>query len=146
MVALNPASPKIRIAEEKQLEELQSRPELPLPESLSRDTGSRILDLITDADEPIPTVMELEFFFDQTFCEWAYVIDLDLQRLEVYCGGCGAEKYAPIDIGVNSKIDALQEEYGEPAPILVGCHPFEELPLDSSGLIQDESLATEDEE
>jgi flagellar motor switch/type III secretory pathway protein FliN len=75
--------------------------------SLSRDTSAKILSMIartsltdseggdnaesrpeaTDSNKKIPVKLELEFANDGMFCEWAYVIDLDKEVLEVY-GGC----------------------------------------------------------
>lgn len=54
--------------------------------SLSRDTGSNILEIIHNSEEPIPTRKSLEFAADSLFCEWAYVIDLDLNTFEVFVG------------------------------------------------------------
>jgi len=58
----------------------------PLYPSVSRDTGAKVLDLVANTSRPIPIVKELEFIRDTLFCEWAYVIDLDVEVLEVYAG------------------------------------------------------------
>lgn len=52
---------------------------------LHRDTGAKILGLIHDSDG-LPLVNSISFAADGLFCEWAYVIDLDAQTLEVYSG------------------------------------------------------------
>ena len=59
-----------------------------LPASLSRDTGSKIFELVAcaKADEPVDVVLELDFVNDGLFCEWAYVLDLDDEVLEVWTG------------------------------------------------------------
>jgi hypothetical protein len=56
--------------------------------SLSRDTGARILDVITHAkaERKVPIVFELSFANDWLSCEWAYVVDLDAEVLEVFSG------------------------------------------------------------
>lgn len=52
----------------------------------SRDTGAGILSIIQNLDRPSKLVNQLEFAGDSLFCEWAYVIDLDKNTLEVYEG------------------------------------------------------------
>lgn len=52
--------------------------------SLSRDTGSDILEYIQE--KPVPLSLDLEFAGDSLFCEWAYVIDLDKNTFEVFQG------------------------------------------------------------
>ena len=45
--------------------------------SLSRDTGAGILELIANADEIVPLVLDKEFENDDLFCEGVYTINLD---------------------------------------------------------------------
>jgi hypothetical protein len=52
---------------------------------LSRDVGYGILELITDANG-LKLHSDTRFVADSLFCEWAYVIDLDKNKLEVYEG------------------------------------------------------------
>jgi hypothetical protein len=54
--------------------------------SLSRDTGSKILELIQTSKTPVPIRTGIEFAADSLFCEWAYVIDLDKNTFEIYKG------------------------------------------------------------
>lgn len=51
----------------------------------SRDTGSTILQLLLKAG-PLPLNDETAFAADSLFCEWAYLLDLDKQVLEIYEG------------------------------------------------------------
>jgi hypothetical protein len=56
--------------------------------SLSRNTGADILDLISDVNvnDPVIVSLQLDFVKDELYCEWAYVVDLDDEVLEVYKG------------------------------------------------------------
>ncbi|KAJ3182340.1 hypothetical protein HDU87_008503 [Geranomyces variabilis] len=63
--------------------------------AISCRTSAKILQLVADATEPIPIVKEIEFFFaEQLYCEWAYLIDLDLGVFEVYSGLADSEVYS----------------------------------------------------
>lgn len=55
---------------------------------VSRDTAARILEFIQNSPEglQIELVDNSEFAEDSLFCEWAYVIDLDKNMLEVFVG------------------------------------------------------------
>jgi hypothetical protein len=52
---------------------------------LSRDTGSKIFNLILNGDKKL-LKNSLDFANDSLFCEWAYVIDFDKNTFEVYQG------------------------------------------------------------
>lgn len=54
--------------------------------SLQIGTGAEILKIIQDAQEDAPTFLNLSFAKDSLFCEWAYVLDLDQDCLEVHKG------------------------------------------------------------
>jgi hypothetical protein len=53
---------------------------------LSRNTGADILDVIIKSNEPLILSDQIDFANDSLFCEYAYVIDLDKDILEVYQG------------------------------------------------------------
>jgi len=54
---------------------------------LSRDHGGNILDVIMEhKDEKIQLADASDFGYDGLFCEWAYVIDLDRNQLEIHKG------------------------------------------------------------
>lgn len=52
---------------------------------LSRDCGADVLQLIYEGKVK-EVKLDLEFMADSLFCEWAYVVDLDNEFLEVYTG------------------------------------------------------------
>jgi hypothetical protein len=53
----------------------------------SRDFGGKILEAVANSeDKEIVLVDSTSFAGDSLFCEWAYVIDLDKRKLEVYTG------------------------------------------------------------
>lgn len=53
-------------------------------EVLSRDTGAKILSMVNDGlDKPLLHNMR-SFLKDTLFCEWAYTVDLDKQKVDVY--------------------------------------------------------------
>lgn len=51
---------------------------------LSRDAGGKILQLVLDGHRQLQD--NYDFAADSLFCEWAYVVDLDTNHLEVYQG------------------------------------------------------------
>ena len=53
---------------------------------LSRDTAAGILQMVFDGPPGMRLKHEVDFAKDSLFCEWAYVIDLDNDVLEVYRG------------------------------------------------------------
>lgn len=52
---------------------------------LSRDIGGKILDFVLNNNDVLLTD-SIDFANDSLFCEWAYVVDLDKNLLEVYQG------------------------------------------------------------
>jgi len=58
---------------------------------LNRDMGGDVLEFIQNANAPVTLANQIEFAQDGLFCEWAYVVDLDKNVLEVY-SGFGQEK------------------------------------------------------
>jgi hypothetical protein len=48
--------------------------------------GKRILDDIADAEDNVEHVFKLDLASDGLFCEFAYVVDLDASKLEIYRG------------------------------------------------------------
>ncbi|MBY0361838.1 MAG: hypothetical protein K2X45_08010 [Phreatobacter sp.] len=56
-------------------------------QTLSRDAGHKILTMIANATEEVLALNNIDFAGDSLWCEYAYVIDLDLETFEVYKGG-----------------------------------------------------------
>lgn len=52
----------------------------------SRDTGSEILEIVYNSEKKIGLVNSIDFAKDSLFCEWAYIIDLDKNKLECFEG------------------------------------------------------------
>jgi len=53
---------------------------------LSRDLGATILNKVNETEEPIWLVNSIDFAQDSLFCEFAYVIDFDTNKFEIYTG------------------------------------------------------------
>jgi hypothetical protein len=53
---------------------------------LSRDTGAGVLEAIYNTPNPIGVRIDNEFMYDSLFCEWGWLINLDNNTLEMYCG------------------------------------------------------------
>lgn len=100
---------------------------------LSRDHGADILNMIYDSDKSDGKIVlrnHINFASDSLFCEWAYLIDLDKNVLEVYEGfntepldddqrfknmevdnnGSGIEIYYPIKCVKTYPLDNLPTE------------------------------------
>ena len=113
------ASEEETVAAEKQLNELpvfeswdfadwtqDTTKKLPsnLCPSLCASTGAAILEVISraEAERKVPISLELSFANDGLFCEFAFVVDLDKEVLEVFIG---CEKKTPNhrfgDVGEN---------------------------------------------
>jgi hypothetical protein len=107
-------------AEEKRLKETVQPPLLftmsaidRIVPSLSRNTSHKILNTIIKAEEPVPVQLDADFVFDYLFCEWAYVLDLDENVLEVYAGS--VETSTP---GRSTRFDFLCSEDDDKPPKL----------------------------
>lgn len=90
---------------------------------ISRDFGASILDYIHNTPEPKLAKQDIGFAADSQFCEWAYVVDLDADRLEVYKG------FNKAPLPPSARFHFLEEKAdGGYHPIkLVKAWPFSEL-------------------
>lgn len=88
---------------------------------LSRDAGAKVLGMVYDMIEPLKLQNNIEFAQDGLLCEWAYVIDLDREALEVYegfkdtpalgrfAGPVGENGYGPVQLNHEFSFDELRE-------------------------------------
>lgn len=77
--------------------------------SLSRDTGAKILTMIYESTENIPLQNSKTFLKDSTFCEFAYVIDLDKECL--ICYASGNKEYARYKLSELPSVEELEQKY-----------------------------------
>lgn len=73
---------------------------------LSRGFGSKVIEYVMLAEQP-ETFRNLEFAADSLFCEWAYVVDLDNLKLEVFKG------FNKQPVGEDERFAFLQKEGGD---------------------------------
>lgn len=97
----------------------------------SRDTGADVLNIVHDRKESVKLVNSIGFAKDSLFCEWAYVIDLDNDTLEVYRG------FNRTPLVKNDRFFFLQEDDVEYYPVkLVITFALDNLP-ENSGFIRE---------
>lgn len=106
---------------------------------LSRDTGSSILNVIMKSNDPLMLTDQIDFANDSLFCEYAYVIDLDKDILEVYQGF----NTEPLPEGARFTGKA-KDDGGYQAVKLVASFPLGNLPENFDEL--DKELNPEDDE
>lgn len=79
---------------------------------LSRDVGYHILTVLVERPDVVQTVDSTSFAGDGLFCEWAYVVDLDAEAIEVY------EGYQPKgSVEDRERFAAYREESGDYDPV-----------------------------
>lgn len=113
-------------------------------ESLSRDTGAKILEVVANATERYPVEIyrwDMEFLADEIWLEWAWVVDLDKRVLEAYSRW---NRYKVLD-----EKSRFEEVLGseKSLPGLVKRFGFDELPKDAvSFLAGFEELLVDEED
>jgi hypothetical protein len=92
---------------------------------LSRDQGCKILDMIYDHKGPWPFMLQnsLNFVADSLFCEFAYVLDMDFDRLELYVG------FSKSPVNQLQRFANMKSSTAGYYPVrLVNIYPFNNLP------------------
>lgn len=97
--------------------------------NLHRSTAALILPLIRDSPPGLKLRRDLEFIGDSLFCEWAYVVDLDTNKLEVY-KGFNKDGIKPTDRFYNMPVDAHNPEY-KPC-VMIASFDLDSLPDDTA--------------
>ncbi|KFZ10690.1 hypothetical protein V502_07986 [Pseudogymnoascus sp. VKM F-4520 (FW-2644)] len=100
--------------------------------SMSRETSAGILDVVAKAtaEAPVPICLGLEFIHDGLFCEWAYVVDLDAEVLEVFHG---LEKEREGSVQRFKGVDGAEAGW---VPALVKAFAFAELPKKEADFVE----------
>lgn len=103
---------------------------------LHRDCGADVLKIIQDCGGDIALNLALAFVKDSLFCEWAYVVDLDANVLEVY------EGFNTKPLAESDRFFSEESPRNEYWPIrLAKSYPLDALPTDDefqADLAQDE--------
>lgn len=118
--------------------ELSERTQALCP-SLSRDTSAEILEVVANATAgaPVPIRLGLEFIHDGLFCEWAYVVDLDAEVLEVF--NSIEEEHE----GSSQRFKDVPGAVKNEVPSLVKAYAFAELPATDDEFLADMKVAME---
>ncbi len=110
---------------------------------MSRDVGAEILNMIYESDGEVLLQDSSSFASDSLFCEWAYVIDIDKNQLEVYKGF----NHSELEDGQRFKNLEKQKYpiYDDYYPIrCVKMYPLDELP--TNDVFVEELNSKEEEE
>lgn len=77
--------------------------------SLHRDIGGNILQHVYESTTRVPLVDNSDFIEDDTFCEFAYVIDFDQNKLLCYCWG--KHLFASYDLENLPTVEQMEADY-----------------------------------
>jgi len=93
---------------------------------LDRNVGRKVLKIIVATEGPVELMDDREFAHNSLFCEWAYVVNMDHNVLEVY-KGFNKDPLAPN--GVFAGVPLKEDRSNEYATVkLVAVYPFHSLP------------------
>jgi hypothetical protein len=108
--------------------------------AFTRDTAAKILQYIQDSPPGEQLQNQLDFAGDSLFCEWAYVIDLDENKFEVYKG------FNKEPLGPTERFFDLQKEGEEYYPVkLAASYDLDNLPTVEK-MVEDCDKPEEEEE
>lgn len=93
---------------------------------LDRNVGRAVLGILVETQGSVELNDDRQFAHDSLFCEWAYVVDLDRNVLEVY-KGFNKDPLTPN--GVFASVPLHKDRNNEYATVkLVAVYPFNNLP------------------
>jgi len=97
---------------------------------LTRDNGANILQMIMDGEEDEIWITDsTDFAGDSLFCEWAYLVDLDKNKLEVY------EGFNKEPLTIEDRFFNLTDKDSEYYPIrMIKSYDLNNLPLEDEFL------------
>lgn len=109
---------------------------------ITRDLGAEILNsIIESSDSEILLKNTIDFAKDSLFCEWAYVVNLDNDTLEIYQGF----NEQPVDPSERFYEENFVPDNGYYQVKLVKISKFSELDLNSMSRLED-ALSSEEED
>jgi hypothetical protein len=107
-----------------------------VPSTLSRDTGSKLFEIIASArsDSYIPFLLSLEFATDGQFCEYCYCVDLDADTFELFGGHTRNVKSEDGQHTEKFRFSAVSPD-AEWTPNFLKAFSFAELPKDLDDML-----------
>lgn len=79
---------------------------------LSRDAGADVLTMVMESEDGLELVDNADFLNDELFCEFAYIIDLDEQKLFCYSGG-NKHKWGEYPLNALPDIEQMKKDYND---------------------------------
>ncbi len=79
---------------------------------LSRDAGADVLTMVMESENGLELCDNADFLNDELFCEFAYIIDLDEQKLLCYAGGM-KHKWGEYPLNELPDVEQLCKDYND---------------------------------